>query len=618
MDQISLVIILLAALVTPLVLARFNISVLPTAVVEILVGIVLGPSLLNLVHPDSVLTGLSNTGVIVLLFLSGLEIDFDLFKPKTKTPTDLELKNNAKAPKYSSVRLALYGYGTIMVLSLALGFMCQVTGLFKDPWLAAILFMTVSLGIVIATLKEKEILSTSIGQTILLISALGEVMPILGLTVYISIFGTDSKSLWLILILFAVAALVFFRFRKFFVYLDKFNKSTTQVDVRLAFFIIALLATIAVGVGSEAVLGAFVGGMVYKLLQPSPDTKEKLDSIGYGFFIPIFFMMSGVGLNLKQLLADPKTLVLIPIFLVSYWVAKALLYPIFRLRFDKKNSLAGTALISTTITMVLAILKVANDMKLITAQQSGAFLLAAILTCVAGPLVFNKMFTRSPEVYQEVKVNMFGANLVTIPVAQQLANSWYDITLFTDNEKNYKTLDNKAHVHLLKSLDADYLKQNGYFDADIAVFAYFDPDVNFTLAKVAKQYGVKRVIARFEERDILNAREKELTDLGVEVYNTFAVNVAMLREMIEVPSTFNMIKSNSTELHEVTLRNSKFAGMPIKDLPFSDDITIARIFRNRQMIHPVGTTILELNDRIIFAADKNISNQVRQEISMLN
>ncbi len=478
--------------------------------------------------------------------------------------------------------------------------------------------MTVSLGIVIATLKEKEILSISIGQTILLISALGEVMPILGLTVYISIFGTDSKSLWLILILFAVAALVFFRFRKFFVYLDKFNKSTTQVDVRLAFFIIALLATIAVGVGSEAVLGAFVGGMVYKLLQPSPDTKEKLDSIGYGFFIPIFFMMSGVGLNLKQLLADSKTLVLIPIFLVSYWVAKALLYPIFRLRFDKKNSLAGTALISTTITMVLAILKVANDMKLITAQQSGAFLLAAILTCVAGPLVFNKMFTRSPEVYQEVKVNMFGANLVTIPVAQQLANSWYDVTLFTDNEKNYKTLDNKAHVHLLKSLDADYLKRNGYFDADIAVFAYFDPDVNFTLAKVAKQYGVKRVIARFEELDILNAREKELTDLGVEVYNTFAVNVAMLREMIEVPSTFNMIKSNSTELHEVMLRNSKFAGMPIEDLPFSDDITIARIFRNRKMIHPVGTTILELNDRIIFAADKNISNQVRQEISMLN
>lgn len=79
-----------------------------------------------------------------------------------------------------------------------------------------------------------------------------------------------------------------------------------------------------------------------------------------------------------------------------------------------------------------------------------------------------------------------------------------------------------------------------------------------------------------------------------------------------------MIKSNSTELHEVTLRNRKFAGMQIKDLPFSDDITIARIFRNRQMIHPVGTTVLELNDRIIFAADKNISNQVRQEISTLN
>lgn len=618
MAHTSLVIILLAALITPLVLAKFKISVLPTAVVEILVGIILGPSLFNLVQVDSVLSGLSSTGVIVLLFLSGVEIDFDLFKPKRKQLSELEQKSQKNLPKYSTVKLSLYGYATIMVMSLALGYFCKFTGLFIDQWLAAILFMTVSLGIVIATLKEKGILSSPLGQTILLISALGEVVPIIALTIYISIFGTDSKSLWLTLILFAVAALVFFRFRKFFYHLDSFNKSTTQVDVRLAFFIIALLATVAVGVGSEAVLGAFVGGMVYKLLKPTPSTKEKLDSIGYGFFIPIFFMMSGVGLNVKELIADPKTLILIPIFLLSYWLAKALLYPVFRLRFDKKNSLAGTALISTTITMVLAILKVANDMHLLSSQQSGAFLLAAIITCVVGPLVFNQMFVANESVVTPISLHIFGANLSTIPVSQQLDNDWYDVRLYTDDEKNYETLDNKARVHLLKSIDPAELKDCGAFDADIAVFSFMNSEKNYQLAKTAKQYGVKRVITRFEDRNILNPKEQELVDLGVEVYNTFAVNVAMLRELIEVPSTFKMIESNSMELHEVTLKNHQYVGMKIQELPFNDQVTITRIFRAGNIVHPVGTTVLQLDDRIIFSAPKGIGTKVRQQVNHLN
>ncbi|KRN78671.1 hypothetical protein IV52_GL000948 [Fructilactobacillus lindneri DSM 20690 = JCM 11027] len=126
------------------------------------------------------------------------------------------------------------------------------------------------------------------------------------------------------------------------------------------------------------------------------------------------------------------------------------------------------------------------------------------------------------------------------------------------------------------------------------------------------------MIARFEDRNILNSHEKELTQLGVEVYNTFAVNIAMLRELIEVPSTFNMIKSNSVELHEVTLRNRNFAGVKIKDLPFHSEITINRIFRNKRMIHPTGDTILQLNDKIIFSTNSDDSNKIREALAKLN
>ncbi|USS88401.1 cation:proton antiporter [Fructilactobacillus hinvesii] len=619
MNQLSLVIILLAALLIPLLLSRFKISALPTSVVEILVGIVLGPSLLNWISPhDGILSSLSSIGVIILLFLSGIEIDFDLFRPKNKNPSQLEKKARQQVSKYTPVRLAIYGYLTIVVLSFALGYLTKVTGMFSDVWLASILFMTISLGIVLAALKERSALSTPFGQTILLISALGEIVPVFGLTIYASIFGSESKSLWLILILFAVAALLLLRFHNFFDYFDKINKSTTQVDIRLAFFIIALLSVVAVTVGSEAVLGAFVGGMVYKLLKPSESTKDKLDSIGYGFFIPIFFIMSGVGLDLKKILADPKSLLLIPLILLGYLIAKVGLYPIFRLRFNRQNSIAGMALPMTTLTMVLAILSVANNMKVLTSQQSGAFLLAAIITCLIGPLAFNHFFNPKADIYHKLKVNIFGVNMATIPVAQQLEKSWYDVNVYTDKEKNFQTFNSEANVHLLPSLDVQQLIDQEYFDCDLAVFAYFDSETNYKLAKAAKHYGVKRVIARFEDRNILNKHEKELTSLGVEVYNTFAINVAMLREMIEVPSTFNMIKSNSIELHEVTLQNSQFAGTRIKDLPFGTGITVNRIFRDKQIIQPTGDTILRLGDKIIFSTDTDDSAKVREEMARLN
>jgi len=359
MDQISLLIILTAALVTPLVMAKFKLTVLPTAVVEILVGILLGPSVLNIVHSNSTLSLLSNTGVIFLLFLSGMEIDFSLFNRRKRPQTPLAAKVAGNASKYSPVFLAISSYAAIMVTSLLLGFICKWTGLFKDPWLAAIIFMTISLGIVIATLKEKELLSKPFGQTVLLVAALGEIVPLFSLTVYASIFGNSSKSLWLLLLVFLAAGVLFRRFKPFFTFFESINKSTTQLDIRLAFFLIFSLVVIAESVGAEGILGAFVAGIVMKLLQPQEDTMVRLDGIGYGFFIPIFFMMSGADLNLRTLLADPATLLLIPAFFAAYLLSKVAVYFILRLRFKRGNAFAGTAISAATITMVLAVLQVA-------------------------------------------------------------------------------------------------------------------------------------------------------------------------------------------------------------------------------------------------------------------
>lgn len=618
MNQISLLIILLAALVIPLAMARFKITFLPTAVVEIIVGILLGPSLFNWITNSETLEILQNVGVIFLLFLSGMEIDFSLFKKKPTTLSPLEKKSQHDQPKHSVLQVATIAYASIVGMSFVIAYLLQLSGLFTDIWLAAILFMTISLGIVIAGLKEKELLSKPFGQAILLIAALGEVVPMVGLTFYASAYSPHSKSLWLILLILVAAALLFWRFKAFFRFFDRINKSTTQLDIRLSFFIIVALVTVAESVGAEGILGAFLAGIVIKLLEPHEETKVRLDSIGYGFFIPIFFIMSGVNLNLKELITNPQTLVLIPVIFVGYVLAKSLVFSALKLRFKNLNAVAGTAMTATTITVVLAVLQVASHLHRITSQQSGAFLLSAVITCVFGPLIFNKLYSSEAEDLKKTTVHFIGTNLTTVPVAQQLAKGWYDVTMYTNNQHNYRAFNSETTIHLLDSLEPKVMIKNGVFDADVVLFGQINSEKNYELAKIAKQYGVRRVIVRFEDRNILDDRRDELDRLGVELYNTPDVNISMLRALIEAPSTMRLMTSTDSSVYEVALRNRLYADIQVRNIPFIDKVTITQIYRDKRFIRPTGGTSLKLNDRIIFTSSKAEAPEVRRELGKLN
>ena len=202
--DLSLFIVSLAALVIPIIMARFKINAIPTAVAEIVTGIILGKSLLNTIKITSSVSLLSNLGVILLMFLSGMEINFDLFKKKDLPDT--------KPSSVNPARIAVFSFATITVMALILAEVLKLIRLFSDVMLAMIIFMTVALGVVIATLKEKEILSRPIGQTILLTAVLGEVIPLLLLTVYASINGGNAGKLWLIILLFLVAIILLKRF----------------------------------------------------------------------------------------------------------------------------------------------------------------------------------------------------------------------------------------------------------------------------------------------------------------------------------------------------------------------------------------------------------------------
>lgn len=617
--SVSVLIVTLVAFVTPMVLQRFKISVLPTAVAEVLVGIVIGKSGFDLVQTEGVLSFLSNYGVIFLLFLSGMEIDFSLFKKNNGPLTPLARKKAANAPSTSPVQVAVVAYGGSLLMALALALLFKFSGLFSNFVLAAILFSTVALGVVIAVLKENELLNKPLGQALLLIAVLGEVVPLLCLTIYSSFVSGKGESAWLIFLLFIVGALIFKRFRSFFTSLDEINKSTTQIDIRLALLVITTLVVLAESVGAEDILGAFIAGIVIKLLQPAHSTQEKLDAIGYGIFIPFFFILTGAKINIPGLLGSPKTLILIPLFFAAYVLAKVPAYFGLRQRFKRINALAGAMLSQTTITLVLATLTVAQNLKVITSEQSGAFILAAVVSCILGPLVFNKLHKPEPEDLKKTKVTIIGVNLVTINTAEQLNEDWYDIQMYTNWKKNYKTYDYRDNVHLVDSLEPKDLIKEQIFDTDILVLGHSDVDINYSLALAAKEYGVERVLTRIQNSDPTSMAEmdKRLSDAGVEFFTTFATTVGMMRAIIESPSTLDLITGDS-RLYEVVVRNSKFAGLELRKLPFIKEITVSRIFRHHKAIPVNGNTQIQVGDHLLFSANKDIVNDIRKKISKLN
>ena len=612
MAQLSLFLVVLLALVIPIFMARFKISTVPTAIAEIIVGIIVGSSGFNIVVSTHDLTFLSNLGVTLLMFLSGMEINFDL----------LQRKNNPKAKSQAGKTVdplptALTAFAGIVIMAFILAYVLKLISLFSNIVLAAIIFMTVALGVVIATLKEKDILGRPIGQTILLTAVLGEVIPLLLLTIYASVNGGNAEQLWLIILLFAAAIFLLRRFKQPYLWFSKVTKATTQLDIRLAFFLIFALVTVAERVGAENILGAFLAGMVMKLLEPSEATKDKLTSIGYGFFIPIFFIMTGVGLNLKSLFAHPSSLMLLPVLVIFLFLAKAPVVLIYMRYFEKKNAFAGGFLTATTITIVLPTLQVARKLHAITSTQSDVFILAAVIVCIVSPIVFNSNFVLSPEDRIKETVTIVGANAFTVPVAHDLHDNWYSIKMFTDQKDQYETYDSRVKgLTLLNNLDNQSLECSGAFDCDIFVAAGHHDQENARMAEYAKDLGVKRAIARMNEVD--SDTLSHCQEAGVEVFNFTNVRSALMRALIESPTVYKIMTDTNNVLYSVKVKNTRYTGRPLSDLEFVDKITVSRIRRGNEWLIPHGWTVIEPNDILIFSGAFKDADQVKKLLSHQN
>ncbi len=287
--------IALAAALAPL-LARLPTEYrMPVVVVEILLGIFIGPHILNLVSPDGLVGMLGELGLTFLLFMVGMEINLGDFQSKP-------------------LKLAIGGWCLSLLVAMVCMYFVHAIGLIQGPpLLAAVALSTTALGIVAPILKDEGILDTDFGRLLLSAAAMGELGPLMVISLLLipnhNAFLHTMFVVAFIGITFVIAnMLVRARTSYLTEVFTKTMQHSGQLPVRLCILLQALLVVLAGEFGLNVVIGAFAAGMLVSLAGKNEGgllLREKLDAIGYGFLIPFFFIVAGMKFDLSALWSDP-------------------------------------------------------------------------------------------------------------------------------------------------------------------------------------------------------------------------------------------------------------------------------------------------------------------------
>lgn len=602
----SLMIVVAIAFLVPILLHQLKLRALPVVVAEIVAGLVIGKSGFDLVTEDQWLSLLSLLGFIYLMFLSGVEIDFSSFR-----------KTGGRGKEPNPLVISILIFVLILLLSYGLSYGLMLLGFVTEPYLMTLIIATISLGVVMPVLKEKKMMDTGLGQTVLLVTVISDFVTMILLAVYLSALAHDVTKMLLLLLFFLLVFVFYFFFRRFtnkgwFAIL---GKGTVQLGTRAVFALILLFVVMSETLGVENILGAFLAGVIVSLLMPNREFAHQLDTFGYGFLIPIFFVMVGVNLDLWSLFADPSILLLIPLLIFAIFISKMIPSLLLNIWYPWRKVLGSGLLMSSTLSLVIAASTIALEMGIIDEHLHGALILVAILTCLLFPVLFNKVYPNEAD--KRTRVSIVGINHVTMPVTRDLIKEGYDIRLYTSqtgSEEERSNWNPETAGQSLKveevTLDSRELEERGVYDTDIIVFGSMDDDANIRLAEHAGSLGLERIIVRVEDPEKQEMAQRQ----GMAVFSTLYASRILLKALIEHPSAVKLITQQDDSLQEIRMNNPAYHNSFLRDLSFLKRVLVLRIYRGESFIIPHGNTQIQVGDRLLASGEAEQMHIVKRHL----
>ena len=264
-------------------------------------------------------TGLSDLGLTFLIFLAGYELDLEKIRGRP-------------------LRLATSGWGVSLVIGLGAAFALVSAGLARDTVVVGLALTTTALGTLVPMLRDAGVMDTRFGAFIAAIGTVGEFGPIVAVALLLTKKEPLLTSLLLVAFIAVAVITVLVAARaqppRLVSLLNRHLESSAQLPVRVSLLFIVLLVLLAETLGLDVLLGAFAAGIVVRLFSASGESeaiRAKLEAIGFGFLIPIFFVVSGIQFDLHVFIHHPISLWRVPVFLALMLVARGVpVYLLYR------------------------------------------------------------------------------------------------------------------------------------------------------------------------------------------------------------------------------------------------------------------------------------------------
>ncbi|HET7735509.1 MAG TPA: cation:proton antiporter [Nocardioidaceae bacterium] len=388
-DFLNLLGVLGIAVVAPLALGFAPRLRVPAVVLEILLGVVLGPHGLGWLEVDLAVQIVALLGLAMLLFLAGLEVELENLKG-------------------GLLPLAAAGYAVSLLLGWCVGLSLDAAGQQVDPLLVGVALSATSLGLVVAVLKDAGLLTSRTAQTTIAASSLADFAAVLLLSLLFSADAMGTGSQLALFLLFAVivcvlgvAASVSARSMRLSQVLVRLQDTTAEIRVRGAVLLMVAFAVLAEELGLESILGAFLAGATLAALDRDstshPNFRVKLDAIGYGFLIPVFFVSSGMRLDVAGLLSSPQDLALLPVYVAALLLVRGLPAVLYLRTLGRSGAIASGLLQATSLPFIVAATQIGTLTGRISQETATGMVCGGLVSVLVFPVVAVGLARRATE-----------------------------------------------------------------------------------------------------------------------------------------------------------------------------------------------------------------------------
>jgi Kef-type K+ transport system membrane component KefB/Trk K+ transport system NAD-binding subunit len=612
---LSLLLITALAAFVPLLASRLRRLRVPIVVGEILAGIIVGQSGLNLIEPSPALDFLATFGFTYLMFLSGLEVDFAAL---------LALKNRTNSGWLSNpliLGLAVFVLTVAGGLLVALGL--TRVGLIQNPLIMALILSTTSLGIVVPVLKERSLTGSQYGQSLLISALVADFVTLLLISFVVAVIshGLTFELLLVLLLLGAFATLARVgqlaagipRLRRM---VEELSHATAQIRVRGAFALMVAFIVLAEWLGTEIILGAFLAGAIISLLagREGSDLRMKMEAMGFGFFVPIFFIMVGVRFDLPALLSSPQALLLVPLLLGVAYVVKFLATLLYRLNFSWRETLAAGALLSSRLSLIIAAAAIALDLGIINQATNASVILVAIVTCTLSPMLFNRLLPPQAIVARRGVILVGLGELATL-LAERLRQAGEPVILIGLNRSRAQRM-RRRNLPVIEGNPADpsVLEAAGAASAAALVAISEQDETNLAACRLACEvFDVPHRVILVSDPTVA----AQINGQGTRVVQPQLAMALALEGALHFPAAFDMLADHTdgVEVREVALNNPRLDRRPLQRIRLPGHALVLGLRREGEVLVPHGNTTLRQGDVLMLVGHPD---ELRQAMAWLN